>query len=144
MVRLLLSQTQCNVLLVAYRGYSDSNGIPTEAGLKSDGMAIIRYAASHPKIGEKNIYILGRSLGGAVGAYVASHPDTKKFVQKIIMEVTFTSIPDMVDVLFRLLSPLKSLILRNHWRTIDLIKEIDCPILFVKGSLFLTQLLTTC
>jgi len=28
---------ECNVLIVAYRGYSYSEGIPTELGLKLDG-----------------------------------------------------------------------------------------------------------
>lgn len=134
MVRSLINQTKCNVLLVAYRGYSDSDGKPTEIGIKSDGLAIVKFAVNHPNIGEDNIYILGRSLGGAVGAYVAAHPDTKKYVKKLILEVTFTSIHDMVDIMFRPLRHLKSLILRNHWRTVDLIKDIDCPILFIKGS----------
>lgn len=34
MIRLLISKTECNVLLVAYRGYSDSDGTPTEKGIK--------------------------------------------------------------------------------------------------------------
>lgn len=40
----------------------------------------------------------------------------------------------MVDTLFgRVIKYVKFLILRNHWRTLDLIKDIDCPILFIKG-----------
>lgn len=34
MVKALVSKTKCNVLLVAYRGYSDSEGTATEAGIK--------------------------------------------------------------------------------------------------------------
>lgn len=41
----------------------------------------------------------------------------------------------MVDVLFKPLKYLKPIILRNHWRTIDLIKNIECPILFIKGNI---------
>jgi predicted peptidase len=40
--------------------------------LKEDGLAILKFAENHYKIDKNNIYIFGRSLGGAVGAYVAS------------------------------------------------------------------------
>ena len=33
-----------NVLAVAYRGYSDSEGIPSEEGIKMDGEAILKFA----------------------------------------------------------------------------------------------------
>ena len=33
-----------NVLTVAYRGYSQSEGTPTEEGLKDDGLDIMKYA----------------------------------------------------------------------------------------------------
>lgn len=74
MIELLVKRTKCNILMVAYRGYSDSDGKPTEAGIKQDGLAVAKYAARHPKIDPDNIFILGRSLGGAVGAYVSVHP----------------------------------------------------------------------
>ena len=37
-------RTQSNVLLVAYRGFSDSEGVPTEEGLQLDAFAIMDYA----------------------------------------------------------------------------------------------------
>ena len=33
----------CDVLSIAYRGYSDSTGKPSEDGLKKDGDAIMRF-----------------------------------------------------------------------------------------------------
>ena len=42
---LLLAQpTNVNILLVDYRGYGDSDGVPSEAGLISDGLAMVNYA----------------------------------------------------------------------------------------------------
>lgn len=64
---------------------------------------------------------------------MSAHPDTKELVRKLILEVTFTSIPDMVDLLFKPLRHIKKIILRNNWKTIEIIKDIDCPILFIKG-----------
>lgn len=40
-------QTQSDVLLVAYRGFSDSDGFPTEEGLQLDAQAILSYAIDY-------------------------------------------------------------------------------------------------
>ena len=45
-------------------------------------------------------------------------------VRGLILENTFTSIPDMVDALFGKLACLKSLILANYWPSSKRIKEI--------------------
>ena len=70
--QLLYTQVQCNILSVAYRGYSASEGTPNEAGLCIDGKAIIDYARSRKDvINQKKIFLLGRSLGGAVAIHSA-------------------------------------------------------------------------
>jgi hypothetical protein len=49
----------------------------------------------------ENIYLHGRSLGGAVAIYAASQILEYKFkIKGLIVENTFLSIPDMVAVLF--------------------------------------------
>lgn len=50
------------------------------------------------------------------------------------MENTFTSIDDMMDKVFSFLSPIKSIVLRNHWRSIDIISKIKVPILFIVAT----------
>lgn len=61
---------QVNILLVAYRGYSDSTGVANEAGLQLDGEAIVDYALNNDQIDKDKVFIHGRSLGGAVTAHV--------------------------------------------------------------------------
>ncbi len=39
----------------------------------------------------------------------------------------------MVDIVFAKLSPLKSLVLKNFWGSIDRIGSVKCPILFITG-----------
>ena len=56
------------------------------------------------------------------------------FESGVILENTFTSIDDMVDKIFPYVSMFKSLILRNHWRSIDIIHKIKVPILFIIAS----------
>ena len=40
----------------------------------------------------------------------------------------------MFDKVFSFLQPLKKLVLRNHWRSIDIISKIKVPILFIVAT----------
>jgi len=67
-----------NIMSVAYRGYSYSDPeTPDEAGLKKDADAVIDFLESPndpniaPMINKQLIFLLGRSLGGAVVTYMA-------------------------------------------------------------------------
>ena len=56
-----------NVLIVAYRGYSSSEGVPSEIGIKLDGHAIMEFIKSRDDVVDtNNLFVMGRSLGGAV------------------------------------------------------------------------------
>ena len=64
------NKVKCNFLLVAYRGYSLSEGFPSESGIKEDGIAIMDYIFSRTDvIDTQNVFVLGRSLGGAVAVH---------------------------------------------------------------------------
>jgi len=39
----IINDLDLNVLTIAYRGYSDSDGTPNEVGLKEDGLDIMKY-----------------------------------------------------------------------------------------------------
>lgn len=58
---------------MAYRGYSESEGKPSEAGIKKDGIAILDYAFARGDLDSTKIIVMGRSLGGAVAIYTAAH-----------------------------------------------------------------------
>ncbi|KAL4480041.1 hypothetical protein ABPG74_020557 [Tetrahymena malaccensis] len=123
-----------NILIFAYRGYSDSDDVPIdEPGLQKDSLAIIEYAFRSGKINTDNIFFHGRSLGGAVLTYGLTHSLEQK-PNGIILENTFTSLDDMVDVVFKPISFFKRLILKNHWATIHLISKVQVPVLFVKSN----------
>ena len=76
--------------------------------------------------------MVGRSLGGAVASYMV-HLDDSPFVG-LVLENTFTSISDMVDKLFYVVSNFKWLILENFWDTSHIISKIELPILFISGD----------
>lgn len=133
-IRGIMSKLSVNFLLVSYRGYSYSEGKPTEAGLKRDGKSILDWISVCTEIDRSQIYILGRSLGGAVACYVASNSENRLMIKGIILENTFTSLADVVRKNFRLLSYLMVPLLRNHWNSKAEIKSIPCPILFITGT----------
>ncbi len=64
-----------NILCVAYRGYSESEGVPNEAGMKQDAKAITDFARSCSLIDTKRVFLFGRSLGGAVALHLVSEMD---------------------------------------------------------------------
>jgi fermentation-respiration switch protein FrsA (DUF1100 family) len=128
-----------NILTFAYRGYSDSEGSPSEVGLKQDGLDIMHYVKNNldDLVQEDGgIFLLGRSLGGAVAAYTASHVDTPKdLFSGLILESTFTSIPDMVDAMFPYPTNLVTRLLCTiGWKTIDIVKDLNIPVLYITGS----------
>ena len=76
--------------------------------------------------------MVGRSLGGAVSVHTATkYPH---LFRGVVLENTFTSIPDMVDELFFFAKYFKRLILNNHWPSIDHVGTIRNPLLFITGD----------
>lgn len=129
---------KANILLVEYRGYGDSDDTkpPNERGLKLDSEAALRFIRTHPKIDENNLYIFGRSLGGAVGFHLAHYAEQNNIhVNGLIVENTFLSIGKMVDTLMPLVAPFKALILRINWDSGKVAKKLNnTPVLYLAGS----------
>jgi fermentation-respiration switch protein FrsA (DUF1100 family) len=71
-------------------------------------------------------------LGGAVTIHAAVK--YQQLFKGVIVENTFTSMADMVDRVMAVASKFKGLILRNHWRSIDLVPKIEQPIMFITGK----------
>lgn len=136
---MLYHEMNCDVVSVAYRGYSASSGVPTEEGLKIDGATVLEYVDSELAehyIDRGGVFVLGRSLGGAVAAASIAGLSQEKLdkIDGLILENTFTSIPDMADRMFSVLAYFKGLVLTNYWRTIDVVREIELPINYVTST----------
>ena len=43
---MVYQELHCDIVVVAYRGYSHSSGVPSEYGLKLDAIAVIDYVLS--------------------------------------------------------------------------------------------------
>lgn len=93
---------QCNLLMVEYRGYGLSTGTPIERGLYADARAAIDYLFTRHDLDLNQIVLFGRSLGGAVAIDVGSDPEYYQRLMCVILENTFTSIPEIAVELIHL------------------------------------------
>ena len=116
-----------NVLIVDYRGYGQSSGQPGEEGTYRDAEAAWDYLVSTRGVSPGRIVIFGRSLGGAVGAWLASRPDVRP--AGVIIESCFSSGLDMGRRLYPVL-PVR-LITRIGYPVTDYVKTIDAPLMVV-------------
>jgi hypothetical protein len=132
----MMQYLNVNVLLVEYRGYGNSDSVaPTEAGLKLDGQAALKFIVKHPKINPSKIFLFGRSLGGAVAFDLANYAQQRGIpIAGVIVENTFTSISAMVDHLMPFVAPLKGLVLRMKWDSSVIVPTLQCPVLYLAGA----------
>ena len=129
----------CNILAVAYRGFSASEGKPSQEGILLDSEAVLEYAKTEERINNERVFLVGRSLGGAVATHTAAVLAEKKneWIKGLILENTFTSVSKMADSLFpflKLIPNIKKRMLRLDWDSTRQIGKIKSPILIVAGS----------
>ena len=104
-----------SVYLVNYRGYGNSSGQPTEAGLFSDALAIYDQIKTH----HPDITVMGRSLGTAVATYLAAN----RAVSHLILVTPFDSIVNVAQQNYPLLPV--SLLLKDKYESWKLTKQIN-------------------
>lgn len=132
----MMQYLNVNVLLVEYRGYGESDTVsPSEAGLKLDAEAALRFILKHPGVDAASIFLFGRSLGGAVAFHLAQYAEQHHLpLAGVIVENTFTNIADMVDQLMPFIAPLKALVLRIRWDSLSIAPSLTLPILYLAGA----------
>ena len=72
----VLAPLNANLMLVDYRGYGQSQGVPTAAKLMSDGVDVFDHLASRAGMRPNRIVVHGQSLGSFVAGHVAAERDT--------------------------------------------------------------------
>jgi alpha-beta hydrolase superfamily lysophospholipase len=75
--------------------------------------------------------LFGRSLGGAVAISLAHR--LPALVSAVVVENTFLSVGDMVDVLMPFLKHIRRFVLRMNWDSHVKIAELKVPIMFIAG-----------
>jgi pimeloyl-ACP methyl ester carboxylesterase len=126
-----------SVFAIDYRGFGKSDGVlPSEQMTYEDAEAGWKWLlAKVPDASRRFIY--GHSLGGAVAidlaARLAARDNGTRQAHGLIVESTFTSLPDIAAELSWSWLPTR-LIMSQRFDSIDKVKGIDLPVLFVHGT----------
>jgi len=108
-----------SVYLINYRGYGNSQGNPSEAGLFSDALAIFDYAAAR----HDSVSAYGRSLGSGVAVYLAA----TRQLEKLILLTPYDSVVAVAQKAYPLF-PVRYLI-KDRFDSAALAGDIDIPVL---------------
>jgi len=112
-----------SVLIFDYRGYGRSDGRPSEAGMQRDALAVWRHLVEDRGVAPRRLVYLGRSLGAAMAAWLAA----RRPPAALIVESTFTSVPDLAADYYWWL-PARRLA-RFEYCTRDYLAAACCPVL---------------
>ena len=94
--RILERDLGCHVLMLQYRGYGLSTGVPNEKGLAIDAQTGLDYIRQHSELSRNKIVVYGQSLGGAVGIGLTAKSENEDDIAGLILENTFLSIRKMI------------------------------------------------
>ncbi len=125
--RVLSQLVGATVMLYDYRGYGQSEGRPNEKSIMEDARAARGWLAQREGIDPQEVVLMGRSLGGAVAVDLAQDG-----ARALVIESTFTSIPEMASVHYPWL-PFRQLI-RNRFDSVGKIDTYRGPLLQSHGT----------
>ncbi len=114
-----------SVLIIDYRGYGQSGGRTTERGIYRDAEAAWRYLTETSGKSQRRIIVFGRSMGASAAAYLAA----RNRPLALVVESSFTSVPDIAAEYYPWL-PVRWLSRLRH-ATEDLVRQAACPVLVV-------------
>jgi uncharacterized protein len=123
-----LRQLGLNLLAFDYRGYGESGGSPSEAGLYRDADAAYRYLTNQRGVPANRIVIFGHSLGSAVAVDLASRVPSAG----LILEGAFTSATDRGQELYPYI-PVRW-IAKSRFSSVDKIARMTVPKLFLHAK----------
>jgi uncharacterized protein len=123
-----LRQLGLNLLAFDYRGYGESGGVPSEAGLYRDADAAYRYLTDQRGIPANRILIFGHSLGSAVAVDLASRVRSAG----LIVEGAFTSATERGQELYPYI-PVRW-IAKSRFSSVDKISRVTVPKLFLHAQ----------
>jgi fermentation-respiration switch protein FrsA (DUF1100 family) len=117
-----------NLFAYDYRGFGDSDGVPSEPGVYADAAAAYAYLTDSLHVPASRIILFGHSLGTGVAIELARHVPAAG----LIVEDAYTSVANRGQEVFRFL-PIK-LIAKSRFASIEKIGDLALPKLFLHAS----------
>lgn len=115
------------VMAISYRGYSGSEGSPSQQGLVNDARSAFKFLLDQGYLA-KDIILYGESLGSGVAMQLAAKFD----FDAVILESPFSSITSVAQRTYWFV-PVK-LLLRDKFDSIKLTSKISSPVLIIHGK----------
>jgi len=116
-----------NVLTFDYRGYGESESVPSEAGLYRDADAALAFLRDSLQVPPERTLLFGHSLGSAIAVDLASRVQAAG----LILDGAFTSAPEAASRAYPFV-PVR-LIMRNRFASDEKIERAAMPKLFLHG-----------
>lgn len=123
-----------NLLVFDYRGYGQNDGVPSVAGLKSDGLAAYDFLVRDKQIMPEKLIIHGHSLGTFIASFVAS----ERAAAGLVLECPVTDAKDWTGRLVPwFLKPLvrfeiEPALLENS--NVKRLSAVEIPLLILAGG----------
>lgn len=114
------------LLLVSYRGYSGSTGVPTEEGLRIDARTAYDWLTRMYE--PARVVLYGESLGTGVAVRLAF----ERPVAGVILDAPYTSTVDVARMRYPY-APVSWFML-DQFRSVDVIDSIRAPLLILHGD----------
>jgi hypothetical protein len=118
-----------NIVALDPRGYGRSTGTPTEAGIRTDLLALRSRLDGHPGIDPRRLVYYGRSLGGALAIELGA----RRAPAALVTESAFTSVEALAKDGTTLGLP-RSFVARDRWDNLSKIRQLTAPFLALHGD----------
>lgn len=127
-LQVMRDEFQVSIFAFDYRGYGRSEGKPAEKGIMEDAEAAQKWLAEKAGIKEQEIVLMGRSLGGGIALHLAA----EKGAKGVVLQSTFTSLPDAAATHYPW-APIK-LLMRNRYDSLARISRYSGPVFLSHGT----------
>ena len=131
MLELYAADVGVTILAPEYPGYGPAQGRSTEDSIDENASATLRWILDKG-VKPEDIIIYGCSIGSGVAVKLAAELCAKSTPPcALILQSPYTCVSDVVQ---SLLGPYIALLLLPRWRSLDRIRLVTCPTLFIHGE----------
>lgn len=123
-----LAKRGFGVMSVSYRGYGDSEGSPSEAGIYHDARASIDYLLGMKNLSQEQLIFYGESLGTGVAVQMATEYEPAL----IVLEAPYTSVLARAQEIYRIFPA--RLILKDRFDSLSKLPKLKAPLLVFQGE----------
>ena len=124
----IFNRLSLDVFIFDYRGFGKSAGSISEEGTYQDAAGAWNFLVDIKGYDPSQIIIFGRSLGSGIASWLAREKNSVG----LILESSFTSLPDLGVKIYPIF-PVR-LLARFDYPTINNLRYIKCPVLFIHSK----------